>query len=126
MKELVVIFDGDCGFCQSIVNVLKKIDWLKKFKYIPFQEENVFNKYNQLTVEMCQKEMFLIKPTGEYYGGYDAFKIMSIYLPITFLVSWFFFLPGVTCIGRCVYKFIAENRHKIRVGKMVCKVDEDK
>ena len=121
-----VIYDGDCGFCQATVNLIKKIDWLNQFTFVKFQDENVLNKHSFLTKEMCEKEIYLCKLIGKekkYYGGYDAFKIMSFYLPITFFISWFFFLPGVIQIGRVVYRFIAKNRHKIKIGDKVCKID---
>lgn len=124
MKKYSVIYDGDCGFCQATVNFVKKLDWLRKFDFIPFQMEGVFEKYDQINKERCKKELFLIKPNGKYYGGYDGFKIMSVYMPLTFLISWFFFLPGITQIGRMIYKIIAENRHKIRIGKKICKVSK--
>ena len=120
-NKYIVIFDGDCGFCQSTVNLIKKLDWLKSFEFTPFQNEGVLKKYNSVTKEMCEKEIYLVSENGKYYGGYDAFKIMSVYLPLTFLISWFFFLPGVVQIGRLVYKLIAKNRHKIKIGNKVCK-----
>ena len=121
MNQQIVIYDGDCGFCQSTVNTLKKLDWLKSFIFIPFQNETVLTKYPFITKEMCEKEIYLVSENKKYYGGYDAFKIMSVYLPLTFLISWFFFLPGVVQIGRLVYKLIAKNRHKIKIGNKVCK-----
>ena len=117
----IVIYDGDCGFCQKTVSILKKFDWLRKFDFKPFQDNDVLKKYDKLSREMCEKEIFLIQPNGNYYGGYDAFKMMALFLPITFLFSWFFFLPGVTCLGRIIYKNVAQNRHKIKIGKKVCK-----
>lgn len=124
-EKHIVIFDGDCGFCLSAVKAVKNLDWLDKFEFVPFQNNEVLKKYNKLTKEMCEKEMFFIHPSGNYYGGYDAFKHMSVYVPVTFLISWFFFLPGVVQIGRSVYKIIAENRHKIKIGdsNKHCKID---
>ena len=118
MDKYIVIFDGDCGFCQNTVNVLKKLDWLKRFDFHPFQNEKILNQYPFLTKEMCEKEIYLVSKNDKYYGGYDAFKIMSVYLPVTFLFSWFFFLPGVVQVGRWVYKLIAKNRHRFNSGKV--------
>ena len=125
-EKYTVIYDGDCSFCQSTVNIIKSLDWLNKFDFIPFQDENVFKKYGYLNKNKCEKEIYLIREINSskvyfYYGGYDAFKIMTLFLPVTFLISWFFFLPGVSHLGRIVYKLIAQNRHKIKIGKKVCK-----
>ena len=122
-----VVYDGDCGFCQSSVDLIKKLDWLNKFEFIPFQREGVFKKYKKLTKDMCEKEIYLVEnkvnDLKNYYAGYDAFKKMSVYIPLTFIMSWFFFLPVVSHIGRRVYKVIAANRHKIRLGNKACKID---
>lgn len=123
-ETYLVIFDGDCGFCKRTVDLIKKLDWLKKFEFVPFQAKGILEKNKQITKEMCEKEIYLVKPEGKYFGGYDAFKIMTVFMPSTFLISWFFFLPGVTHIGRFVYKLIAKNRHKIRIGDVVCKTDK--
>ena len=119
---LIIIYDGDCGFCQTTVDLINKLDWLHSFKFVPYQKDDTLEKYNFLTAEMCEKQIYLVKPNGRYYGGYDAFKIMSLYLPLTFLISWFFFLPGIVHLGRFIYKVIAANRHKIRLGNKMCKV----
>ncbi len=90
-KTYPVIYDGDCGFCQAIVNLIKKLDWLGKCEFIPFQDKNTFKKYSYLTKEKCEKEIFLIRGDianeKNYYGGYDAFKWIALFLPLTFLIA---------------------------------------
>ena len=113
-----VIYDGDCGFCQSSVSLIKRFDWLEKFKFVPFQDEKIFKTFKELTPQMCQKELFLVRSNGnekKYFPGYDAFKMMTLFIPVTILFSWFFFLPGVIQLGRIVYKIVAKNRHRIKV-----------
>ena len=121
-----VIYDGDCGFCQSTVNVIKKIDWLQKFKFVPFQDKKTFKIFEELTPEMCQQEIFLVKLKGNekiYFPGYDAFKMMTLFIPATMIFSWFFFLPGIVQIGRIIYKIVAKNRHRIKAGDKACKIN---
>ena len=121
-----VIYDGDCGFCQRVVELIKKFDWLQKFKFIPFQDEKTFKIFEELTSEMCQKEIFLChvnKNSRKYFPGYDAFKIMTLFVPVTMLFSWFFFLPGIVQFGRMIYKIVARNRHRIKIGNKSCKID---
>ena len=121
-----VIYDGDCGFCQSTVNLIKRIDWLHKFKFVPFQSEKILKTFSELTTEMCQKEIFLVKVYGnkkKYFPGYDAFKMMMLFIPVTMVFSWFFFLPGVVQLGRIIYKIVAKNRHRIKLGDKTCKIN---
>ncbi len=125
-KSYFVIYDGDCGFCQSTVNFIKKLDWLNKFVFLPFQNEETLKTFNKLTPEMCKKELFLVESQGnikKYFAGYDAFKVMTMFIPMTMVISWFFFLPGVVQAGRMVYKIIAKNRHKIKVNDQSCKIN---
>ena len=124
MTQDLVIYDGDCGFCQSTVNLIKRLDWLRKFNFSPFQNKNILHKYKQLTEEMCIKEVFLITPSGNYYGGYDAFRIIFVFLPLTCVLSWILFLPGITQVGRFLYKVIAKNRHRIKFRNNTCKTSD--
>ena len=128
-KNLAIIYDGGCGFCQSSVDVIRKLDWFKNFEFVTFLESNTFKKYKHLTQEKCEKEMYLVSGSPEseknYFGGYDAFKIISVYLPITFLISWFFFLPGIVQLGRIIYRLIARNRHKIKLVGKTCNIDKN-
>lgn len=124
-ENYFVVYDGDCGFCQSTVNLIKKFDWLQKFTFVTFQDEKLFKTFNELTPQMCQKELFFVKSNGiskKYFPGYDAFKMMTLFIPITMLFSWFFFLPGVTHLGRIIYKIVAKNRHRIKLGDKICKI----
>ena len=126
LNKHVVIYDGDCGFCQKSIQIVQKLDWLKKLNCIPFQTENLLQSYKDLSIERCKKEIILVIETKEgktYFGGYDAFKKMIVYFPLTFLFSWFFFLPPVARVGRIVYKKIAENRHRIKISGAACKIE---
>ena len=121
-NKLTIIYDGDCGFCQSTVDFIRKLDWLNKFDFVPFQQEGILKQHTYLTQEMCEQEIYLYKKdSNKYHGGYDAFKIMTLYIPLTFTFSWFFFLPGVVHLGRIVYRIVAKNRHKIKIGNKSCK-----
>jgi predicted DCC family thiol-disulfide oxidoreductase YuxK len=125
-KGYFVIYDGDCGFCQRTVNLIKKFDWLHKFNFISFQDEKAFKTFKELTPEMCQKEIFLVKFSDnnkKYFPGYDAFKMMTLFIPVTMLFSWFFFLPGIVQLGRILYKIVAKNRHRIKLGDKTCKTN---
>ncbi len=127
-RSYFVVYDGDCSFCQSTVNLIKRFDWLQKFKFIPFQDEKAFKTFKELTPAMCKKELFLVKSNGDekkYFPGYDAFKMMTLFIPATMLFSWFFFLPGVVQLGRIIYKIVAKNRHRIKVGNNSCKIDSN-
>lgn len=126
-EEYFVIYDGDCGFCEKTVSIIKSLDWFSKLRFLPFQQEGILLKFNELTKEKCEKEIYLLKKHDKgykYYAGYDAFKIMTVLLPSTFLISPFFFLPGVVQVGRIIYRKIAENRHKISIGNKACKIKD--
>jgi len=123
-----VIYDGDCGFCQSTVNIIKALDWFSQLQFEPFQKEGLLIRLNELTKEKCEKEIYLVKEKEgvyRYYAGYDAFKMMSVYIPITFLISPIFFLPGVSHLGKIIYRVVAKNRHKIKIGNISCKMNNE-
>ena len=70
--------------------------------------------------------MFFVELNGnakKYFPGYDAFKMMTLFIPLTMLFGWFFFLPGVVQLGRIIYKIVAKNRHRIKLGDKTCKIN---
>lgn len=113
--KLNLIYDGNCRFCKTTAGLIKSLDWLKRFTFIPFQDENVYEKFPKLSKETCEKEIYLIlekENTTKYFAGYDAFKTITSFLPMTFLLSWILFLPGVSHCGKSIYKVVAKNRYR--------------
>lgn len=93
---MTVIYDGGCGFCKLWVSRLKRMDFFGKLRFLPMQEQ--------------LSEMKLV--VGEKtYGGFQAFRRLTLALPMLYPLILLVYFPGASFIGNIIYRFIAKNRH---------------
>ncbi len=55
----IVIYDGNCNLCVTLVQVLETIDQGQIFEYIPMQDLETLNQFS-ITAEDCEMGMILI------------------------------------------------------------------
>lgn len=111
----VVLYDGDCAFCQRSVRILKSLDWLGR---LAFQSARDTDKLPETTVPLDHQklieEMHVVTPGRDRaYAGFSAFRWMAWRLPLTALIAPLLYIPGVLWVGNRVYRFIARNRFKL-------------
>ncbi len=110
-----VLYDGDCGFCCKSVELLKKLDWLKKLDCVNVRDESqTFLQEPPIAGAPLLEQMHVV-PAGsqELYGGYRAVRWLAWRLPLTWAIAPFLYLPGMTWLGQKFYLWIARNRFKI-------------
>lgn len=132
-KELVVIFDGDCGICNQIRRAVQRWDFDRVLRWEPFQS-GVGDRWG-IPLEALEKRLHVVAD-GRVYGGFAACKLILLYLPVfllalTFVLAlppndgwmWFrrlfvgawlcFFFPAFDRIGEWFYLQVAVNRHRV-------------
>lgn len=110
-----VLYDGDCIFCCKSIELLKKLDWLKKLDCVNVRDESrAFLKEPPIAGAPLLEQMHVV-PAGsdQLYGGYRAIRWLAWRLPLTWVVAPFLYLPGMTWLGQKFYLWIARNRFKI-------------
>lgn len=110
---VTVIYDGHCGMCSSGATLLKKIDWLNNFTYIPYQDLALYIRYPKLNPAACEQALHVIMPDGEIIAGANAIRAVLWRTPLTFLVAWVLMLPPLPWVFRKLYPVIAKNRYLI-------------
>lgn len=106
-----ILFDGECGFCQRSVFVLKMMDFLQRLTLVDFHNIKARTAIDpKLTFQELDKAMHIYLPNGRVEKGFDAFRIIAWHLPALWLAVPFLYIPGVPPIGRRVYKEIAKRR----------------
>ena len=108
----VIIFDGDCGFCQRSIRLGKRLDWFGRIEWLARLAPGVKNRFPQLKSEETQNRMISIRPDGKTYGGFFAVRDIAYHLPLTFLLAVLLYLPGVSLLGVPAYRWISKNRHR--------------
>lgn len=102
MKQITVIFDGECEFCQQSVTWIQR---RLKVEAIPFQTADL-SPFN-LTREQCAKQVYVISGK-DTYGGSDAIAYLLKQRGNTFL---YLSIKATGPIARIVYKWIATHRN---------------
>jgi len=137
---ITVLYDGDCGLCTRTRRFMERLDLEKLFKWKPFQQTS---DLHGISLEALHERLYVVTNENKY-SGFAAFRIMTIYNPITYfvilltllgpqalyfhhrsLLAVFYFIlfsPPFIPIGQMVYTIIARNRRCIFPGDN-CAVD---
>lgn len=108
-----VFFDGMCPVCKKAKRNLERLDWLGRLQY-----EDIHNRpaaeaaLPAVTYADMLRQMYVKRPDGSYFGGFEAFRALAAVLPLCWPLVPFLWLPGAKFIGTRMYKFIARNRFK--------------
>ena len=136
-RELIVIFDGDCGICHRIRGWMSRIDFDRAFSWQTLQS----GIGDRFAVPRAALEQRLhLAADGRMSSGFRACKLMLLYHPAFYLVvavllaapgnviwaSWWrrivvglllaFFFPVFNPIGELVYDWVARNRYRLSSG----------
>jgi len=124
--ERVLIYDGDCQFCQlSLEFGLKH---LKIFpKYVAFQRISPADF--GLTSEQVQSQIFMAstaqapeKPVGGHLAAAEIMRMQKN--PLLLFIGWLMTKPPVSWLAGLVYRWVAKNRHRLPGGSRQCKIED--
>jgi predicted DCC family thiol-disulfide oxidoreductase YuxK len=109
----LVIYDGNCNLCVTLVQLLESLDGGDRFRYVPMQDEEILAKYD-VTPQGCELGMILLDPADpeQRWQGSDAAEEIGRRLPLgEVFVSAYRSLPGLKSAGDRVYEQVRDNRY---------------
>ena len=109
----IVIYDGNCNLCVTLVQVLEGIDKGQLFEYIPMQDLAALNQFD-ITTEDCEMGMILINtnaPKCRWQGSNAAEEIGRLLPGGGVFVAAYRSLSGAKWIGDRFYEQIRDNRY---------------
>jgi len=119
-ETVVLIFDGDCGFCTTTANYIEK-NSSTPIEIHPWQWVRL-SDYG-LTPEIAAAKVQVFA-NGKLFGGHRAFaKVLRVQKQ-----WWFKILGGLTVTppfswgARVAYYFVAKYRHKLPGGTPACEL----
>ncbi len=136
-KELIVIFDGECGICNRIRERLTQLDFENAFSWHTLQS-GLGDRFS--IARAALEERLHLAADGRISSGFHTCKLILLYSPAFFLAvtlllavpgtaawaSWWrrilvalilaFFFPLFNPIGERVYNWVARNRHRVSTG----------
>ncbi len=135
-RKLTVFYDGDCGFCERSVAIVRAFDWLGLFRYATLQGSQA--RLVGIPAESYPSEMILHKQIpsgGRRWGGWSAVKQIWFRMPALYLAlaaAWFLhpaLFAGLTLsltplanpLGNRLYRWIARNRQRFPAS--TCRVE---
>lgn len=112
-RQVLVIYDGTCGFCQSNIRWLRRLDWLGRFLYRPYQDDALATAFPQLDPVACANALHVITPSGRIFAGGDAVRRLCWHMPLTWPLAVLLALPPLPWLLRTLYPHIARRRHRL-------------
>ena len=110
----IVIYDGNCNLCVTLVQLLERLDSGQQFRYLSMQDDAIASF--GVTAADCELGMILIDAESpeKRWQGSDAAEEIGRLLPLgaTFVAAYRA-LPGLKQGGDRAYEFIRDNRYEI-------------
>jgi len=117
--ESLLIYDGDCGFCQRALDAMKKrlAAWPRT---APYQRLNV--DQHGVTSQDAARAMLWLEPGMPPLAGAAAFARLFRDQP---QLGWrtlgrMMALPGISHFAAIVYRTVSRHRHRLPGGTSAC------
>ena len=107
----LIIYDGQCGFCQQQMRRLHRWDKQNKLAYLSLHDEQVSRRWPDLSQQQLMRQMCLITQDNQRYHGAEAFKYLSTTLPRLWPLAIIMHIPLSMPIWRWVYRVFAKQRY---------------
>ena len=109
----VVLYDGQCNFCRSQINILRRLDGRSRLEFVSLHDPEVEAKYPNLTYEQLMEQIWIVTPLGAQYGGAYAVRYLSSRLPILWPLAPLMYVPGSMRLWCFLYRLVAKYRYRI-------------
>lgn len=116
----LLIYDGQCRFCQHCVRLVQRWDRAGRIVAMPFQDVAAWQGVSGLSGEALAAEMHLVSPAGRVYAGAAAAAPLVRQLPGGAVVAALLDLPGVGPIATAAYRWVARHRHRLGCASPEC------
>jgi predicted DCC family thiol-disulfide oxidoreductase YuxK len=120
IKHPVVLFDGVCNYCNSMINFTIKWNKKKNLRYATLQSnigKSLISRYN---IDSSIDSVILIEQDKVYIYSSAALKIaMHLQFPMNLFVV-FYIIPSF--IRNPIYKWFAANRYRWFGKKESCMI----
>ena len=112
-SAVVVIWDGECNFCRAQVERLRRFDSGNRLSYLSLHDPRVAERFPELSYDQLMDQMWVVTPDRRMFGGADAFRFLSRYLPRLWWLAPVMHFPFAMPLWRYLYRVIANRRYRI-------------
>lgn len=117
----IVFFDGTCGLCDYIVQILLTIDSKEIFIFAPLKGEVARQELTHLPEAVKGEDSLVLEenwetPKKEFFLlGNGALRILWLLGGFWKCIGWMYFLPSAPFDW--LYRVVAKNRHRLFAKK---------
>lgn len=118
--EVVLLFDGQCGFCTRAAWWLRRVDRGGRVALVPFQQPGAPERFG-LTPEACAQAAWAITPDGERHRGAAAILVaLAAARGWPWLLALYRRIPLVRCLADALYAGVAAHRGRLPGVRPYC------
>ncbi len=107
----IVIYDGHCRFCTTMVRRLARFDTGGRLAYLSLHDPEVRLRWPDLDHEALMQQMLLVDRNGGRHWGVDAFRYCTRHLPTLWLAAPVLHIPFSMPLWRWLYGQVAKRRY---------------
>lgn len=107
-RKKTVIFDVDCGICLWTARLLKRLDPYRRLTFVGNDQIDEFPK--GVDAELARKSVVVVDAKGRVHIEERAVFEVGRALPFGVVPLFWLALPGVSLLGRALYRTVAKNR----------------
>ncbi len=111
--NFVVIYDGRCNLCSTLVQGLEQVDRGQRFRFVPMQDVATLAQWG-VTPTDCEQGMIVINVANprQRWQGSDAAEEIGRQLPaVRPLIEAYRAIPGLKGMGDRVYSQVRDHRY---------------
>jgi len=123
-KNIILFYDGDCGFCNSSVQFVLKHRRHSQIYFATLQSDFAKDLLKTRGIDIKLDTLYLLKNNTIYDKSSGALQLTSELKSPFPILKVFYIIPKF--IRDTFYTYIAERRHKIQHGSCVLPTDEEK
>lgn len=110
----IILFDGDCHFCNRSVQFILKRDWKNRYNFASLQSELGRSLLTQYQIPLTMDSLVLIEDGRCFTRSTAALKISRNLNGMWKIFYLFILIPAR--LRNHVYDFIAKNRYRFGKG----------
>ena len=108
----VVIYDGECQFCEAQVQRLRHLDGKRRLAFISLHDPWVQKSFPDLSHEQLMEEIVVVDGQKNRHGGAGAFRYLTRRLPALWILAPLMHIPFTLPIWKWGYRLIARHRYR--------------
>ena len=107
-RAVTVIFDADCGVCLWTCRLLKRLDPWQRLTFVGNDETARLPA--GLDPKLCETSVVVVDAAGRWFLEEQAVRRAVRALPLGIVIVGWLYVPGLSWLGRSLYRRVAANR----------------